>query len=547
MVGFTQAQFAVLTRHLKKTALLPFLVFALLAFATGCGSDPDEPAATPASAVETAVAPPTATPPVARPLAGTETPDPTGQAGRNAGSALTPEPSPTAVVSTPGRTSTAEPPATPTARPADTLTPAATSIPAATATPTAEPAATPGVGLVSSSGVERNTAPTLGPQDLRTLAGGNNAFAFDLYGALAGSEGNLFFSPHSISTALAMAYAGARGETERQMADTLRFGLPQERLHPAVNALDLSLSARSEDDSGLRLNVANSVWGQEGYGFLPDFLDTLALNYGGEIRPVDFRQDSEGARVRINDWIAEETEDKIKDLIPPRAIGGLTRMVLANAIYFKAAWQYSFDEGATTDRPFHLLDGSQRDAPMMRQQEDLRYASGDGYQAVQLPYGRGDASMTILLPDSGGFREFEDSLNADSLEDILKGLDRQLVRLTMPKFKMESAFSLSGTLAAMGMPDAFDGSAADFSGMDGQRCGAGGGICLLISDVLHKAFVSVDENGTEAAAATAVLVGITSMPEEPEPIEMDIDRPFIFLIRDHTTGAILFLGRVLEP
>ena len=300
----------------------------------------------------------------------------------------------------------------------------------------------------------------------------------------------------------------------------------------------------------LRLNVANSVWGQEGYGFLPDFLDTLALNYGGEIRPVDFRQDSEGARVRINDWIAEETEDKIKDLIPPGAIGGLTRMVLANAIYFKAAWQYSFDEGATADRPFHLLDGSQRDAPMMRQQEDLRYASGDGYQAVQLPYGRGDASMTILLPDSGGFREFEDSLNADSLETILDGLDRRLVRLTMPKFEMESAFSLSGTLAAMGMPDAFDGAVADFSGMDGQRCGAGGGICLLISDVLHKAFVSVDENGTEAAAATAVLVGITSAPEEPEPVEMDVDRPFIFLIwgaSDHTTGAILFLGRVLEP
>ena len=260
MVGFTQAQFAVLTRHLKKTALLPFLVFALLAFATGCGSDPDEPAATPASAVETAVAsavettvaPPTATPPAASQGAGTETPDPTGQAGQNAGSALTPEPSPTAVAATPGRTSTAEPPATPTARPADTPTPAATPIPAATATPTAEPTSTPGVGLVSSSGAERDTAPALGPQDLSTLAGGNNAFAFDLYGALAGSEGNLFFSPHSISTALAMAYAGARGETERQMADTLQFGLPQERLHPAVNALDLSLSAQSDEDGGLQ-------------------------------------------------------------------------------------------------------------------------------------------------------------------------------------------------------------------------------------------------------------------------------------------------------
>lgn len=184
---------------------------------------------------------------------------------------------------------------------------------------------------------------------------------------------------------------------------------------------------------------------------------------------------------------------------------------------------------------------------MMRQQDDLRYASGEGYQAVELPYKGGGASMTILLPDSGRFREFEDSLSGDSLQDILEDLDSRLVILTMPRFEMESSFSLSDTLKAMGMPDAFDAAAANFSGMDGRACQTGGETCLLISDVLHKAFVSVDEAGTEAAAATAVIIGVTSVGEEPEPVELVIDRPFIFLIRDHTTGAILFLGRVVEP
>ena len=291
--------------------------------------------------------------------------------------------------------------------------------------------------------------PEVARTDLDALVQGNNAFAFDLYRALSESGGNLFFSPHSISQALAMTYAGARGDTQRQMAETLRFGLPQERLHPAFNALDLSLSPESEEAAGddakaFRLSVANSVWGQEGYGFLPEFLDTLAVNYGGEVRPVDFHRNPEEARVRINDWVADETEERITNLIPPGAITGLTRLVLANAIYFKAAWRSPFDEGATTGRPFHLLDGSQRDAPMMRQEASLLYASGDGYQAVELSYEGGNAAITILVPDRGSFREFEESLSGGSVEAILDGLDRQQVRLTMPKFEMESAFSLPG-------------------------------------------------------------------------------------------------------
>lgn len=394
--------------------------------------------------------------------------------------------------------------------------------------------------------------PEVAGEDLAALAQGNNAFAFDLYRALSESEDNLFFSPHSISQALAMTYAGARGDTQRQMAETLRFGLPQERLHPAFNALDLSLSPDSREAAGydaeaFRLSVANSVWGQEGYGFLPEFLDTLAVNYGGAVRPVDFRRDPEGARVRINAWVADETEERITNLIPPDAITDLTRLVLANAIYFKAAWLNPFDEGATINRPFHLLDGSEKEVPMMRQEANLLYASGDGYQAVELPYEGSDVAMTILLPDRGSFREFEESLSGGSAQAILDGLDHQLVRLTMPRFEMESAFSLSDTLADMGMPDAFDDRAADFSGMDGQVCRARGDICLLISDVLHKAFVSVDEADTEAAAATAVIVGVTRAVVEQDPVELVVDRPFLFVIRHRPTGAMLFLGRVLEP
>ena len=294
--------------------------------------------------------------------------------------------------------------------------------------------------------------------------------------------------------------------------------------------------------------MANSVWGQEGYDFLPEFLDSLAVNYGDEVRPADFRRNPEGARIRINDWVADETEQRITNLIPPDAISDLTRLVLANAIYFNAAWSHPFEERATTDRPFHLLDGTQREVPMMRQQENLRYADGDGYQAVELHYEGGEVSMTILVPDSGRFEEFEDGLSGRSIQGIVDRLDYELVRLTMPKFETESTLNLSDTLIAIGMPDAFDEESANFSGMDGQLCKRKGDICLLISDVLHKALVAVDEAGTEAAAATAVIVGITrGVSIEPEPIELVVDRPFLFIIRHQGTDAVLFVGRVLSP
>ena len=421
--------------------------------------------------------------------------------------------------------------------------------PKAVAKPTSAPA--PARVLARQSTKTRNSTPQATNEEMDALVEGNTEFALDLYRTVLDSEeGNLFFSPYSISLPLAMAYSGASGETERQMAEVLGFGLPQERLHPAFNALDLSLTSAEEEEKGNRfqLNVANSVWGQQGHGFLQAFLDTLAVNYGKKVREVDFKDNSEGARVLINEWVAGETEERIKNLIPPDAITRYTRLVLASAIYFNAAWQSAFNEAASTTLPFHRLDGTEIEAPMMRQQATLGYDQAHGYQAVELPYEGGNIAMTILLPDSGNFTEFEESISADSLDSITQALERHPLMLTMPKFDLESSFSLSETLEEMGMANAFDEKRADFSGIDGLSCVAGDDKCLLISDVLHKAFVTVDEAGTEAAAATAVIIGITKSVGAPEePIRVIVDRPFLFLIRDRQTGTILFLGRVLQP
>ncbi len=391
--------------------------------------------------------------------------------------------------------------------------------------------------------------PSAASADLAALGNGNRAFAFDLYRTLRSQDGNLFYSPHSISQALAMTYAGARGQTASQMADTLRFSLTQDRLHPAFNALDLDLASRGKDSQGkdgegFRLNIVNAVWGQEDYEFLEPFLDVLAESYGAGVRPADFIAAPEESRVAINDWVAESTEDRIKDLIPPDVINSLTRMVLTNAIYFNAVWSYPFDEANTRERPFHPLDGGSVDVPMMRTSEGFGYASGDGYQAVDLPYDGHELSMTVLLPDSGRFGEFEDSLDAALVDRVIADLEGAYVTLELPKFKFESQFRLAETLKAMGMSNAFDRSTSDFSGMDGKSCIAGDAECLYIRDVIHKAFVSVDEKGTEAAAATAVVEQLESAPMNP--VSVTVDRPFIFLIRDLETGAVLFVGRVTE-
>jgi serpin B len=398
----------------------------------------------------------------------------------------------------------------------------------------------PAPGELLKSDKERITSPDVSTSEQALLVDGNSAFAFELYQALREQEGNLFYSPHSISVALAMTYAGARGDTAEEMAATLHFMLEQDRLHPAFNWLDAELASRGEgaqgkDGEGFRLNIVNAIWGQKGYEFLTEFLDVLAENYGAGLRILDFINQTEESRLAINDWVSDQTEGRIKDLIPQGVINVATCLVLTNAIYFNAAWKYPFDEKMTANGPFYLLNGEQITVPMMRQTEAFGYTDGEGYQAVELPYDGEELSMVIVLPEAGNFEAFEEGLQVPQVCDIINSLRPSGVTLTMPQFEFDSEFSLKNTLEDMGMPSAFG--AADFSGMTGTRD-------LYIRDVLHKAFVSVDEAGTEAAAATAV-----AMEEEaPEPrVEVTIDRPFIFLIRDIETGTILFVGRVLDP
>ena len=419
-----------------------------------------------------------------------------------------------------------------------------------TVPPTSQPIPTSPIGADELRSDKERAAPPATDVELMDLVSGNSAFAFDLYSALGKTDGNLFYSPYSISLALAMTYAGARGETESQMAETLHYLLAHDRLHPTFNALDLELASRGEgaqgkDDKGFRLNIANAVWGQEDYDFLETFLDVLAESYAAGVGPMDFREAPEESRVAINDWVAARTEDRIKDLIPQDAIDELKRLVLTNAIYFNAPWLYPFDERSTRTLPFHLLDGNSIDVPMMGQTIGYGYAMGDGYRAVDLLYDGKELSMTILLPDRGRFREFEESLDAALVSRILEDIEREDVQLAMPKFEFESQFRLAETLKEMGMPNAFDDKTSDFSGMDGRSCLAGDHPCLLISKVIHKAFVSVDEEGTEAAAATSVVVRVASAG--PEPKRVIVDRPFIFLIRDQATEAILFVGRIERP
>jgi serpin B len=392
------------------------------------------------------------------------------------------------------------------------------------------------------SDIPRIISPDVRPADATRLVEGNSAFACDLYQALKGQEGNLFYSPYSISLALAMTYTGARGETGKQMAEVLHYLLSQQTLHTAFNSLDLELGKRGEgakgkDDKGFRLNVVNAIWGQQDYKFLPAYLDILAENYGAGLRLLDFVSAPEESRLTINDWVSDQTEGRIKDLIKPGIISSLTRLVLTNAIYFNAAWQRPFNEKNTAQAAFHLLGGGDVTVKMMHETEDFGYAAGNGYQAVELKYDGNELSMVILLPEEGNFKKFEASLDAGTLDKIINNIRSANTTLSMPKFEYESEFSLKATLEALGMTDAFS-MAADFSGMTGNDD-------LFIKDVVHKAFVSVDEAGTEAAAASAVIMDLKGIPGKP--VEVTVDHPFIYLIRDIKTGAILFIGRVMNP
>ncbi|MGD0551886.1 MAG: serpin family protein [Sedimentisphaerales bacterium] len=372
----------------------------------------------------------------------------------------------------------------------------------------------------------------------QTIVSGNNNFALALYGKLENQQGNLFLSPYSISTALAMTYAGARGQTEKQMAEALCFApAKNEQFHKTFGEIIKQLNASGEKGS-YELVVANALWGQKDYKFLPEFLTLVRKNYGGDLQQVDFAAQTEEARKTINAWVESKTKDKIKELIKPGMLDSMTRLVLTNAIYFKGKWASPFKPERTQDSPFVLLDGQKVNVPTMNQTGRFGYMEANDIQALEMPYVNNDLSMVILLPkQADGVKGLEKELVSDNLTGWLARIHKREVQVFFPRFKMASEFGLGKVLSAMGMPDAFSGK-ADFSGMTGNRD-------LFISAVVHKAYIDVNEEGTEAAAATGVTMKLTGIGTPPPVFRAD--HPFIFLIRDNQTGSILFLGRVANP
>lgn len=368
----------------------------------------------------------------------------------------------------------------------------------------------------------------------------NTKFAINLYHQLPSREGNLFFSPYSISTALAMTYGGARGQTAKQMAQALQFNLPDHELHPAFAALRKELDA-IQHKGQVQLAVANSLWPQSGFAFRRDYLDLCRSYYGTAIFPVDFVGHADDSRKAINQWMEDNTSHKIVDLLAPGSVDG-ARLVLVDAIYFKGKWALPFDANRTRDEPFYTSPDASNRTPMMRQTADFHYAEFPDLQVLGMRYSGDDLSMLVLLPrETNGLSKLEAQLTPENLALWTTKMPVKKVQVFLPKFKATSEFSLGDTLAAMGMPDAFDFRKADFSGMDGRRD-------LYISKVVHKAFVDVNEEGTEAAAATAVVVTFGMAAPRPNPIPVfRADHPFLFLIRDNRTGSILFLGRMTNP
>ncbi|NHN59412.1 MULTISPECIES: serpin family protein [Halorussus] len=396
------------------------------------------------------------------------------------------------------------------------------------------------------------TDPDLSADLLADQLRGNVGFALDLLGVLREQQdaANLFVSPYSVSVAMAMTYAGARGETRTQMADALGYELDGENLHAAFAALAAEFERRNadgEDASGrvmterekdagpaFELTTANSAWGQEGYPFREAYLDLLDAYYRAGLQLADFSGAPEDARKRINAWVAEHTNDRIEDLLPRDSIDATTRLVLTNAVYFSARWRVPFSEEQTEPRPFTALDGTTVEVPTMHRSIETSYAAVGGHQLVELPYANEQTSMVVVLPAEGEFEAFEEALTVDRLAIMLDRAEAALVDLALPKFEVESAFSLVEALRALGVEAAFSGN-ADFAGMVE---GEGG---LYLDDVVHQSFVTVDERGTEAAAATAAIIAESAPARQAE---MTVDRPFLFYIRDRPTETPLFAGRV---
>jgi serpin B len=391
------------------------------------------------------------------------------------------------------------------------------------------------------SEVPRDPDPQLSEAERATFGADNRSFAFDLYRQLQVPDKNLFLSPFSISVALGMTYPGAQAETEAQMKETLHFSLPEPALHAAFNGTLQTLAGRGAElpeeasGTGFDLRIVNQAFGQQGYPFLDSYLDVLAQHYGSGLISVNFAN-SEPTRVQINDWVSLQTETRVKDLLPPGALTADTRLVLTNAVYFKASWLSQFKVEDTREAPFQAPSG-ERTVSMMRQMLDAPYVEGPGYQAVELAYLSPAVRMLFILPAEGELASIAAALDEGLFTEIRQGLGMHEVTLAVPRFQFESENPLKGPLVELGMPIPFSDS-ADFSAI------AGGVEPLFIDEVYHKAFVAVDEEGTEAAAATAVVVSTDS---SKPTAQMTLDRPFIFAIYDEPTGQILFLGQLTNP
>ncbi|MBS3820882.1 MAG: serpin family protein [Phycisphaerae bacterium] len=393
------------------------------------------------------------------------------------------------------------------------------------------------------AGEQRKPPPPL-TDNARTLAGGNAAFAMDLYAKLRSQEGNLFLSPHSISTALGMTYAGSRGDTASQMRDVLHFELDQGQLHPSFKNLTAHLQAR-EKEGELELRVANGLWGQKGLTFVKEFVQCVKEHHDAELHAVDLQHSTEKVRQTINAWVEEQTKGKIKDLFQQRVLDDVTALVLVNAIYFKGNWDRPFEKRATREAPFTLLTGKKIDVPMMQKEDEFGFLDKKTFKVVQLPYAGGDLAMVILLPNkSDGLPELEKSLTLDQVTGCLGKLSHRDVNVYLPRFRMSSMFRLDETLRQMGMKDLFSKEKADLSGLLKPAQVEGP---VYIQAVVHKAFVDVNEEGTEAAAATGVAVTAEAASISMPPVIFRADHPFVFMIRDRQSDSILFMGRVVDP
>ena len=394
------------------------------------------------------------------------------------------------------------------------------------------------------AGGSRSWAVEAPTEQTEQVVGASNTFAWAMYAEIVGGDdGNVFFSPASIHAALSMTRLGAVGRTAEQMDDVLRLMELLEtgqELAPAYAGLLAVLTP--DEDASYQLSVANALWGQEGYSWQEAFLADAAEGFGAGLEEVDFASDPEAARGQINQWVEDQTNEKIQDLMPAGAVNAATRMVLANAIYFKGDWAEPFDVDNTRDETFRKTASDTVQVPMMHQNEDFDYNENELLQVLRLPYADDELSMIIFLPKAvDGLADVEAWLIADGPDAALEGLREQGVNVSLPKFRMTWEGGLGDLLSAMGMTDAFDGAEANFDRLSEQARDEG----LCIGVVVHKAFVDVSEEGTEAAAATAISMVATSVPAPP--VEFRADHPFVFMIRHEATGAILFVGRVVDP